>query len=64
MGSCLSANVADHDAEEGKQRNKEIEKQLKEDKAKEANIERVLLLGAGDSVLPSWRHFVKSYIAI
>ncbi|KAF8330345.1 heterotrimeric G protein alpha subunit 4 [Cantharellus anzutake] len=49
MGICMSSNGMDSGTEEERRRHREIERQLKEDKAKDANIERILLLGSGDS---------------
>ncbi|EAU93646.2 guanine nucleotide-binding protein alpha-2 subunit [Coprinopsis cinerea okayama7 len=50
MGSCMSSPSGGIEVtEEEKQRNKEVEKQLKEAKAKMQSQVKVLLLGSGDS---------------
>jgi len=49
MGSCISTPEGVQPTEEEKQRNREVEKQLKAAKAKMAAQVKVLLLGSGDS---------------
>ncbi|KAF5339343.1 hypothetical protein D9611_009809 [Ephemerocybe angulata] len=49
MGSCISAPTGVESSEEEKARNREVERQLKEAKAKMAAQVKVLLLGSGDS---------------
>ncbi|EPQ61288.1 heterotrimeric G-protein alpha subunit, GPA2-like protein [Gloeophyllum trabeum ATCC 11539] len=48
MGACMSSGGVEV-SEEDKRRNKEVEKELKEAKAKLASQVKVLLLGSGDS---------------
>ncbi|TEB29259.1 heterotrimeric G-protein alpha subunit, GPA2-like protein [Coprinellus micaceus] len=49
MGSCISTPTGVESSDEEKQRNREVEKQLREAKAKMASQVKVLLLGSGDS---------------
>ncbi|RXW16986.1 hypothetical protein EST38_g8868 [Candolleomyces aberdarensis] len=49
MGSCISSQAGIESSEEEKARNKEVEKQLKEAKARMQAQVKVLLLGSGDS---------------